>query len=73
MASNDGDPNAGIGAWVPIACYLSLLTLITLYTTFKTPETLNRDLDEPRDAWEMMPAHNSDSVTTQAVVQTAPR
>ena len=73
VASHDGEPNAGIGAWVPIACYLSLLTLITLYTTFKTPETLNRDLDEPRDAWEMMPAHNTDSVTTQAVVQTAPR
>ena len=73
MAGNDGDPNAGIGAWVPIACYLSLLTLITLYTTFKTPETLNRDLDEPRDAWEMMPAHMTNSVTPQPVVQPVPR
>ncbi|EJN35951.1 MFS transporter [Pseudomonas sp. GM80] len=53
VASHDGDASAGINAWLPIACYLSLLTLITLYTTFKTPETLNRDLDEARDAWEM--------------------
>ena len=53
VANNDGDASAGIGAWLPIACYLALLTLITLYATFKTPETLNRDLDEPRDAWEI--------------------
>ena len=63
VASHDGDANAGVGAWLPIACYLTLLTLITLYTTYKTPETLNRDLDEPRDAWEIahaatpVPAH----------------
>jgi len=56
MATHEGDSNAGIGAWVPIACYLALLTLTTLYTTFKTPETLNRDLDEPRDAWEVAKA-----------------
>lgn len=43
----------GLGAWVPIAGYLATLTLITLYTTFKMPETLNRDLDEPRDALEV--------------------
>jgi MHS family metabolite:H+ symporter-like MFS transporter len=53
VASHDGDANSGVGAWLPIACYLSVLTLITLYTTFKTPETRNRDLDEPRDAWEI--------------------
>ncbi len=56
MATHEGDTNAGIGAWVPIACYLALLTMTTLYTTFKTPETLNRDLDEPRDAWEVAKA-----------------
>ena len=56
VASHDGDASTGIGAWLPIACYLTLLTLITLYTTFKTPETLNRDLDEPRDAWEIASA-----------------
>nr|WP_180204902.1 MFS transporter [Pseudomonas sp. SbOxS1]NYU04902.1 MHS family MFS transporter [Pseudomonas sp. SbOxS1] len=53
VASHDGDASAGVKAWLPIACYLTLLTLITLYATFKTPETLNRDLDEPRDAWEI--------------------
>jgi len=56
VASHDGDANSGVGAWLPIACYLSVLTLITLYTTFKTPETRNRDLDEPRDAWEIASA-----------------
>ncbi|MBB3103115.1 MFS transporter [Azomonas macrocytogenes] len=50
VALNANDPNAAVGAWFPIACYLSLLTLITLYTTFKMPETLNRDLDDPHDA-----------------------
>lgn len=53
VASHDGDASAGVKAWLPIACYLTLLTLITLYATFKTPETLNRDLEEPRDAWEI--------------------
>ena len=63
VASHDGDASAGIGAWLPIACYLTLLTLITLYATFKTPETLNRDLDEPRDAWEI--AHEASAVHAQ--------
>jgi MHS family metabolite:H+ symporter-like MFS transporter len=56
VASHDSDASAGIGAWLPIACYLTLLMLITQYTTFKTPETLNRDLDEPCDAWEIASA-----------------
>jgi len=64
VASHDGDAAAGVGAWLPIACYLTLLTLITLYATFKTPETLNRDLDEPRDAWEM--AHAATAVPVQS-------
>ena len=71
VASHDGDASAGVGAWLPIACYLTLLTLITLYTTFKTPETLNRDLDEPRDAWEIAhpataPANGSSTATGTA-------
>lgn len=56
MASHEGEGNPGLGAWLPIACYLALLTALTLYATFKTPETLNRDLDEPRDAWEIAQA-----------------
>jgi len=63
VASHGGDPDAGVGAWLPIACYLAVLTLITLYTTFKSPETLNRDLDEPRDAWEMLHARSEASTT----------
>lgn len=63
VASHDGDASAGVGAWLPIACYLTLLTLITLYATFKTPETLNRDLDEPRDAWEI--AHEASAMHVQ--------
>jgi MHS family metabolite:H+ symporter-like MFS transporter len=45
-----GVPEAGSGAWLPIAGYLSLLTLITIVATFFTPETIGRDLDDPRDA-----------------------
>ena len=37
-------------AWVPIAGYLAVLSLITIIATFFTPETRGRDLDDPRDA-----------------------
>lgn len=37
-------------SWVPIAIYLMLLTLITIATTFFTPETRDRDLDSDLDA-----------------------
>jgi MHS family metabolite:H+ symporter-like MFS transporter len=43
-------PGAGLGAWVFIAGYLVILTLITIGTTFITPDPANRDLDDPRDA-----------------------
>ena len=70
VASHDGDSSAGIGAWLPIACYLTLLTLITLYATFKTPETLNRDLDEPRDAWEITHADSAVLVQPASTIGT---
>ena len=70
VASHDGDASAGIGAWLPIACYLTLLTLITLYATFKTPETLNRDLDEPRDAWEIAHADSAMHVQPASTIST---
>ena len=70
VASHDGDASAGIGAWLPIACYLTLLTLITLYATFKTPETLNRDLDEPRDAWEIAHADSAALVQPASTIGT---
>jgi MHS family metabolite:H+ symporter-like MFS transporter len=39
-----------LDAWIPIACYVTLLSLITVVTTFLTPEPRGRDLDDPRDA-----------------------
>lgn len=43
-------PHAGTGARLPIARYLSLLTVITIIATFFTPETRGRNLEDPRDA-----------------------
>lgn len=37
-------------AWVLIASYLCVLTLLTVITTFLMPETRGRDLDDVRDA-----------------------
>lgn len=48
--NNGGGTRAGAAAWIPIAGYLSLLTLITVVTTFVAPETRDRDLDDPLDA-----------------------
>ena len=45
-----GTKEAAILSWVPLAAYLSLLTVITVITTFYTPEPKGRDLDDPRDA-----------------------
>lgn len=37
-------------AWLPIAAYLSVLTLITIFTTYRTPESRGRDLADVADA-----------------------
>jgi MHS family metabolite:H+ symporter-like MFS transporter len=37
-------------SWIPLAIYVIILTLITLYTTFVTPETRSRDLTLLGDA-----------------------
>lgn len=50
VALRPDDPDAAVSAWLPIAGYLSLLTLATLYATFKTPESRDRDLNDPFDA-----------------------
>lgn len=53
VVSGDGGPTvpgAGLGAWVFLAGYLAILTLITVVTTFVTPDPAQRDLDDPRDA-----------------------
>jgi len=47
---NGGTKEAAILSWIPLAAYLSLLTVITVITTFYTPEPSGRDLDDPRDA-----------------------
>lgn len=39
-------------AWMPLAAYVIVLTLITLVTTFFIPEPRGRDLDDPRDSYE---------------------
>jgi MFS transporter, MHS family, metabolite:H+ symporter len=45
-----GSKEAAILSWIPLAAYLSLLTVITVITTFYTPEPRGGDLDDPRDA-----------------------
>ncbi|ACL55683.1 MFS transporter [Methylobacterium nodulans] len=42
--------SSAVSAWVPLACYVALLSLITIVTTFVMPETRARDLDDLRDA-----------------------
>lgn len=50
VSNHGGDKAAGIHAWMPIATYLAGLTLLTVISTFFTPETRGRDLDDVRDA-----------------------
>jgi MHS family metabolite:H+ symporter-like MFS transporter len=50
VSLNGGAKEAGVMAWLPLAAYLATLTLITVVTTFFTPEPRGRDLDDPRDA-----------------------
>ncbi|MDI7046539.1 hypothetical protein QMN58_23800, partial [Escherichia coli] len=37
-------------AWIPLASYVAILSLIGVVTTYFTPETRGRDLDDLRDA-----------------------
>ncbi|NKX55550.1 MFS transporter [Arthrobacter mobilis] len=53
VISADGGPEvtgAGLGAWIPIAAYTAVLSLITVISTFFIPETRGRSLDDLRDA-----------------------
>lgn len=50
ISLHGGTAAGGVSAWIPIAAYLAILTAITVVTTFYTPETRGRDLDDPRDA-----------------------
>jgi len=49
-ASVAAESGGAIHAWIPIAAYLCALTAITVVTTFFTPETRGRDLDDLQDA-----------------------
>lgn len=44
------DKDAAVLSWIPLAGYVALLSSITVATTFLTPETRGRDLDDLRDA-----------------------
>jgi MHS family metabolite:H+ symporter-like MFS transporter len=52
-----GGSEGRILAWIPLATYVAILSLIGVVTTFYTPETRGRDLDDLRDAAEM-PGHS---------------
>lgn len=45
-----GGQGAAVPAWIPLAAYVALLSLISFATTFAMPETRGRDLDDLRDA-----------------------
>ncbi|MFM0071725.1 MFS transporter [Paraburkholderia sediminicola] len=45
-----GGHEGTILAWIPLATYVAILSLIGVVTTYFTPETRGRDLDDLRDA-----------------------
>ncbi|HME23584.1 MAG TPA: MFS transporter [Acetobacteraceae bacterium] len=45
-----GTKEGAILAWIPLATYVALLSLISVVTTYYVPETRGRDLDDLRDA-----------------------
>ena len=45
-----GTREAAILSWIPLAAYVALLSLTTVVTSYLTPETRGRDLDDLRDA-----------------------
>jgi MHS family metabolite:H+ symporter-like MFS transporter len=47
-----GGSEGRILAWIPLASYVAILSLIGVVTTYFTPETRGRDLDDLRDAAE---------------------
>lgn len=45
-----GGAQGTVLAWIPLAAYVAILSVIGVVTTFYTPETRGRDLDDLRDA-----------------------
>ena len=50
MTSRYGGHAGAVLSWIPLALYVALLSAVSLATTFATPETRGRDLDDLRDA-----------------------
>jgi MFS transporter, MHS family, metabolite:H+ symporter len=50
MTASYGGKDGALLSWIPLAAYVALLSLISVVTTFFTPETRGRDLDDLRDA-----------------------
>lgn len=50
LASGDEASGAGALAWIPLAGYTALLSLITVLTTYSIPEPAGRDLNAVEDA-----------------------
>ena len=57
-SANGGGPAAGLGAWVPLAGYVVLLSAVSFVTTFFVPETRGRDLDDVHDAGSVVAGAN---------------
>jgi MHS family metabolite:H+ symporter-like MFS transporter len=54
-----GTKEAAMLSWIPLAGYVALLSLVSVVTTFYTPEPRGRDLDDPRDAAQEMDLRNA--------------
>ncbi len=48
-----GTKDAALLAWIPLAAYVALLSLVSVLTTLRMPEPRGRDLDDPNDAGDM--------------------
>ena len=57
----------GVASWIPLAVYVIVLTVITLVTTFFTPETRGRDLTLLGDAL----ADSSQEIAARPAPQTS--
>lgn len=52
LSANYGGKTGAAYAWLPLAGYVAVLSLISFVTTFYIPETRGRDLDDLRDSHE---------------------
>jgi MHS family metabolite:H+ symporter-like MFS transporter len=64
-ATHWGGSEGRVLAWIPLATYVAILSLIGVVTTYYTPETRGRDLDDLRDAAETSSTKPVDRPTGQ--------